>query len=465
MEVIFIGVIMGGVLIASLATTRAADMDLLAAWTALAEASEMTAIEATNAWFAPPTLSGKHGSREVVFSRYTANKQTGTRLTIDGCAFIGLRREGLSSRIEKFAGTREIVIGDPAFDRAVFIEGPEGVLRAILGHETRQRVLDLTRGALDDDGAKPLRGGGLVENGRIVLEILGAASVATARLTAALPALFDLADRLVQPENIPACLARNASQDPLPSVRLQNLRLLTSAHPTRPATRAALERACTDVAPEMRLHAASALAPSADATLLQLASQELADAAIERQAIVALGNRVEATQAAPILSSTIRRGRTEAACALLAALGRRGGLDSAALLAQTLREQNGVVAAAAARALAACPTASTETELLAALGREDDVVAEAVAEALDRVGTIAAVLPLSERADRSSARAVRRAARHAIVAIQSRLTGATPGQLSVSDGSAGAVSVAEDDPAGRVSVTDDLHAEPRALDD
>ena len=75
----------------------------------------------------------------------------------------------------------------------------------------------------------------------------------------------------------------------------------------------------------------------------------------------------------------------------------------------------------------------------------------AAAVALGRSGSAAAVAPLRRLETASTDAAHRRAARQAIAEIQERLTGAFPGQLSLSEGESGQLSLAEDE-AGRVSL-------------
>jgi hypothetical protein len=77
----------------------------------------------------------------------------------------------------------------------------------------------------------------------------------------------------------------------------------------------------------------------------------------------------------------------------------------------------------------------------------------AIAEALGRVGTAAAVVPLRTMASRYPYDlGLRRASRQAIAEIQSRLTGATPGQLALADGDAGQLSLADEGLEGQVSL-------------
>jgi hypothetical protein len=63
------------------------------------------------------------------------------------------------------------------------------------------------------------------------------------------------------------------------------------------------------------------------------------------------------------------------------------------------------------------------------------------------------VLPLKEIEARHRDEATRRAAREAVAAIQARLAGASPGQLSLAAADAGALSVADDE-TGRLTLDD-----------
>jgi len=75
----------------------------------------------------------------------------------------------------------------------------------------------------------------------------------------------------------------------------------------------------------------------------------------------------------------------------------------------------------------------------------------AAAVALGRSGSAAAVASLRQIETASPDAAHRRAARQAIAEIQERLTGASPGQLSLAEGESGQLSLSED-AVGRVSL-------------
>jgi len=63
------------------------------------------------------------------------------------------------------------------------------------------------------------------------------------------------------------------------------------------------------------------------------------------------------------------------------------------------------------------------------------------------------VLPLRELAEVANNPELRRTAQKSVATIQSRLTGASPGQLSLADARSGELSLADDDPRGRLSLT------------
>ena len=124
------------------------------------------------------------------------------------------------------------------------------------------------------------------------------------------------------------------------------------------------------------------------------------------------------------------------------------------VLAKVLAVESGELGVAAAQALGTCRETAAEAPLLGALRQASDDVCAAVAAALGRVGSASAVLPLKEAASREGASAaLRRAARQAVAEIQSRLQGASPGQLSLAEGDAGQLSLADQDPRGQVSLS------------
>ncbi len=117
-----------------------------------------------------------------------------------------------------------------------------------------------------------------------------------------------------------------------------------------------------------------------------------------------------------------------------------------------LAREKGELAVAAAAALGATGSPAAEPPLILALQREQKDVQVAAANALARVGSAAAVLPLKEAAERASRDPeVLRATRQAIAEIQSRVQGASPGQLSLAGVEVGQLSLAQAE-AGQLSI-------------
>ena len=138
----------------------------------------------------------------------------------------------------------------------------------------------------------------------------------------------------------------------------------------------------------------------------------------------------------------------------------RGSLAEAQVIASVLARVDGrdaagessanaVIAQAALEALLDTRVPIAEGPFLAALASPSPGAVLAATRGLERVGTVQAVPALRDVEARGGDLA--RAARMAIGAIKSRLSGASPGQVSLAGGDAGQLSVAES-ADGRVSL-------------
>jgi HEAT repeat protein len=209
---------------------------------------------------------------------------------------------------------------------------------------------------------------------------------------------------------------------------------------------------------EMRLRAAIALGDEGHDALVDLAfGGSLAtgwtgDDAISARAVVALGERLSHERLLEILESALLRGRAQTACVCIDVLGRSGRPEDLDRLVRIMLTNRGPAAVAAVCALGEAGSNSIEGPLIDALERGLPELRAAVAEALGRVGSARSVLPLKEAEDRHPDDGkLRRAARHAVVQIQSRLSGASPGQVSLAEGQGGQLSL-DESAAGRLSL-------------
>jgi HEAT repeat protein len=349
--------------------------------------------------------------------------------------FAGIR---IRSELEKPSGAREIEIGDDSFDGAFYIVGPQRLLFALLDEETRRLMIAV-------NAASPLAIGG----GELRAEAFHAEIPDTLRL------LLDIARRFTQPLDIAERLAENARRDPHAGVRLKNLLLLVRELPGEPRVTEALRAACADVSPQVRLRAAKELGAEGRGTLTELAESTMDDA-LSAQAVSILGRELPIERARAILVQALRRRRLQTARACLETLSGNGAAEDIETLAKVMARENNDLAAAAAEALGAAGSPAAEPPLLLALQHERSDVQTAAAKALGRAGSAAAVLPLKEAAEHTRDQDLRSATRQAIAEIQSRLQGASPGQLSLAEAEAGRLSLAEAE-AGRLSLAAEDH--------
>jgi hypothetical protein len=180
-----------------------------------------------------------------------------------------------------------------------------------------------------------------------------------------------------------------------------------------------------DASREVRLQAAIGLGEEGHETLLQFVAHP--EDSCAARAIGALGGRLPSGRLRDLLDLSLGTLRLQTAQACLRSLGQHGPADPLC-----------------------------EEVLLRAFHSGEPPVAVAAAEALGRTGSAAVVPSLKAEASSLLPSPLRSAARQAIAEIQSRLTGAAPGQLSLAPdaaGEAGALSLATGE-AGELSLID-----------
>jgi HEAT repeat protein len=337
---------------------------------------------------------------------------------------------------------REIEVGDPPFDNAFCIGGPAQLVLALLGTEMRRLLLDVSSQCKLEISRSMLR-----------------TEMSPGKVPKILPLLVEIGNQLAEPLDVPSRLAENAQRDTSDGVRLQNLRVLLRELPNHPRTAEALHAAITDPSPEARLRAAKELGDAGRDVLLELA-EGMEDDNVSAEAVALLDRKLTFERTRAILGQALISHHTRTARACLEAFGRSGGTAAIDVLQEVMAQEEGELAAAAAQILGAIGNPAAEPSLILALQREQADLRVAAADALGRVGSVEAVLPLKEATESSWLDLeLRRATRQAIAEIQSRLQGASPGQLSLAGTEAGQLSLATDS-AGQVSLAT---AEPGQL--
>jgi hypothetical protein len=394
-------------------------------------------------------LTGRSGPLLVRLSEYQRGKSdSATRIVVQSraCALaeMSLRPEGLGTLLRmRLLGTREIETGDGCFDELFFVEGSPTRVRAYLDAETR-RLLERIQSDADFE----------IKNGELRADTrLPPATEFKGSLVGIIGAVLDVAHRMNRAADVAERLAENATKDPEPAVRRYNLVTLVREYGTDSGTREALRAACADSDPEIRLRAASTLGAEGFDVLLRLAADQTVDDVCAAEAVTALGRQLPLDQAQEILQDARRRHHVETSRACVAVLGALGGAAAIEVL-KVLVTSDEALASDAAIALGTTGAPEAEAPLLDAVRSNSAALRTAAAMALGSVGSVVAVLPLHEAAGRNfEDRDFTRAARQAIAEIQSRVSGATPGQLSLTVAESGQVSLADAE-GGRVSIAE-----------
>ena len=420
---------------------------------------------------------------------------------------------------------REIEVGDEAFDREFFIEGPLPSVAARLDTAVQGQLLRASAYGTSLE----------IDDGRLRVE------VSEEKLSLILPTLVSLGRRFAEPLDVKSRLLHNARWDSKAPVRLFNLLALIREHPGDPDTLEVLRGACTDPSSKVRVRAAielgeeghdillkivetsndasralaishlggklpvesvkrilaralrrgslqtaracleslgqhraaavgvlkrvlvenkgelaiaaAALGAEGRDLLFDLAESHRVDDAMSAEAVSTLDRELSFERTRAVLDQALDRRRIRTARACLEALGKSGDAAAIDALAKVIALEKGELATVAALALGATGSPAAEPPLIDSLQREQADLRVAAASALGRVGSAAAVLPLKEATERSSwlDLDLRRATRQAIAEIQSRLQGASPGQLSLAEGEAGQLSLAQAE-AGQLSL-------------
>jgi hypothetical protein len=312
-------------------------------------------------------------------------------------------------------GAQEYRIGDTAFDDAFYVGGAPAEVHALLDAETRRDLV-----ALAEYGQ--IR----TVPGEIQLQLPCDGSELSTTLPRALNLLLRCTRRLTSQHTLLYRLIGNVQHDPEPGARLASLLVLVREFRSEASLPETLRRACGDASPRIRLHAATALGGEGQPVLVELA-ESAADDVCAARAIEALGDQLPVERVIAILKQALRYNLRDTAQASMKAWSAFGPSPDGA-----------------------------ESLLLEVLERDDVDLRIAAARALGHVAAVSAVLPLQEAAARVGTPGFISATRQAVAQIQSRLQGASTGQLSITAADAGQLSVA-DSAEGRVSLPD---AEP-----
>jgi HEAT repeat protein len=389
-----------------------------------------------------PDIRGRIDGMLVRVQEFKSGNAVRTRVSIHAPGLLPqrleLRAENLGTAIEKIVQGPDVEVGDDHFDRTVLVRGHPVLAVALLDADVRRQV------------TSAVQAGARIRNGRLTAERDKIYN--RAHFTTEVGGLVKLVRALRQPASPASLLALNARSDPEHGVRLRNLELLIERFPEHQETTQVLPDLLDDPLPEIRLKAAAGVGEEGVPVLAALATNVETSEAVAAEALRAVGASLAVERTLDVLNHALRNRRRSVALAAIEVLGERPDEAAAARLRTVLDAADSELAAAAARALGEIRDPRAEEPLLTALEHADAALRVAAAEALGAVGSVMAVGPLrAASAAHPLDLNLRRVVATAVADIQSRATGAAPGQLSLTDAGEGELALSEDE-AGQVSL-------------
>jgi hypothetical protein len=439
----------------------------LRAWRETAAAAGLTDVSESTFFGVPSSIEGHAGQLVVCLESYRHGKsEHGTRVEIGGLGHAGLvdvRAEGVGSQLAKVFGDREVALGDVDFDRVAYVQGSPSMVRAVLGADARRALGPLFSGHFAEGpgvSARTVRT--MLTDSRLRVDIPEHVfDDLDARMPAIVRELVAVGRLLVRPDDVAVRIAANVRDERLASVRLVNLDTLATEYPQHPVTRPALAAAFDDPSPEVQLRAAIVLGADGHDALLRLARRDDVEETVVVRAIAALEAHYPENLAVETLRRTCESGRLQVARACIDRLALSGAARCVQDLATLLSSTSLDVAVAATHALGSVVNQTAEGALVGALESPAGEVRLAAVASLGRIGSALAVAPLHAcSANHRFDAPLRSAVRQSVATIQSRIAGASPGQLSLATDEVGQVSLADTDARGQVS----LVAQPEALE-
>jgi len=383
-------------------------------------------------------------------------KATGFRVTM--CAGgqrripgnLVVRRDSLGRSMSRLVDGKDEQLGDPRFDELVELPTLDAWDCAALSFAARQQL------------ARLVQLGGEVGYGVASFDQAWSDDFDRVWLAQMLHGLTQLTHSLsVTPDSLHQRLAENATQDPLPGVRVRNLGFLADPGTQAPqALRVSVGEALLgDPEPRLRLLAAQLVGVRGHGVLTALAGNPQLDTPLRISAVTALGR--PPTPAFDVLRALLEGvSAPELLCEALAVVGQQGLQPLADAVLGCTRSEHDSVRAAAASALGGLAHAPAERVLIALLTDHSAEVQRTSAAALGALGSVAAVEPLLPLAEGLGRPQLRRAARGAIGRIQARLVGVEAGRVSLAEehALAGAVQLADTSAAriGDLSLAEQL---------
>ena len=411
------------------------------------------------------TKTLEFGTLTIDIAKHTPRGNSGilglTRIMVDATHHIPSHLElerGTQNRANTgpSVGNVNLRTGDSKFDSAVYVRGDPAEIISLLDEQTRGLIMDFSCGWT-----------GMVAAG--LLEVLTPGICTdSARIIKKAQVTVDLARQLARPPSEAAKrLAHNAQNDPVPDVRLTNLKTLAARYPESKELKNTAIKALKEESPAIRLVAGRHAGSQGYRVLLELAGSTEIPEPIRMEAIHLMSiGKASKKESVAVLRNILKDHSSTQAIRLAAidGLGNRFDRGCLDLLVEQLAYSDEVLTPAIARALGKIDHPESETHLLRMLVFKHPETQRIASQWLGEIGSIKAVEPLLLCTEGDADRQTKKAAREAIAMIQSRLGDVDAGSLSLisTPEGEGALSMAEQ--AGQLSEVDEKRTDSTSDD-
>ena len=350
---------------------------------------------------------------------------------------------------------KEIEVGHSSFDEIVRVRGVESTVLALLDANARRCVADFIRTHK-----------GMIKDGDVSCEVSGRERNGPL-LEARLRAMLEIAVALtLRHDEVTARMADNVRDDPAAGVRLRNLEYLCRHYRLSKECKTACERALHDKSPRIRLLAAKSIGARGVGVLEAILDDQGAPRDVVLSAYALLVDRLPRQDLERRTHAILRGSHDPLVVEALVVVADQRIVAARERTLALVSQRHPTVVAAAARALGVIGEGLDSPTIAALLDHEEDTVKIAACEALAKIGRVDAVEPLLEHTKGMFKNGdLKRVARGAVEAIQSRAGDVGGGRLSVVEQQGlGALSVAKNEPgalsvakgeAGSTSIVDD----------
>jgi hypothetical protein len=364
-----------------------------------------------------PEISGKFEGCQISVQTITKDKkdfvQVTARKNIPG--YIHVTRETVFTKMQRLVGIKDVETGDEGFDHDILLEPDElSNLVAFMDHETRRLLMVLSRdsGYFEINNSSALAG---FEKPR---------SLKTGRVKRYISLVVEITRGFSKPVSIEERFAENIKTDPVPQVRINNIRAVTSYFTGKSKRDSFLREALDNSFIEVQVEAAKHLGKEGLAHLVKILADKARslnrDLAID---IVDTLKKDNYNKSIPVLKKVYHTDRGDT-------------LKKAVLQAFTVFADT-----------------SLHSFLLTELERESSALTSNIVEALGTCGQVEAVERLYKIGKSRFSPVIRSTVKEAIARIQSRLGDVEKGWLSVSQlqDAEGALSLADEAGKGALS--------------